>query len=142
MLSIKIINKKKNSSWTKGDKPWKINIFQGLPPFVQEDVFWDNFYWPQVYKELIPKKTSKGYCKEIQNSRHLVSTQVAGFIMWHSLIYYSTMVITCKPKLMFLKSPVYIWKWQTKSLSFISHYHSICKINEQLLCRALTVLDT
>jgi hypothetical protein len=101
MLSIKIV-KKKNSSWTKGDKPWKINIFQGLPPFVQEDIFWDHFYWPQVYKELIPKNTSKGYCKEIQNSRHLVSTQVVGFIMWHSLIYYS-MVITCKTKLMFFK---------------------------------------
>ena len=142
MLSTKIIQKRILLE-QREINPEKSIYFRVYLPLFKKDFLGDNFYWPQVYKELIPKKTSKGYCKEIQNSRHLVSTQVAGFIMWHSLIYYSTMVITCKTKLlMFLKSPVYIWKWQTKSLSFISHYHLICKINEQLLCRALTVLDT
>ena len=43
MLSIKIIQKK--ILLEQGEiNPEKINIFQGLPPFVQEDFFWDNFY--------------------------------------------------------------------------------------------------
>ena len=43
MLSIKIIPK--FFFLEQGEiNPEKINIFQGLPPFVQEDFFWDNFY--------------------------------------------------------------------------------------------------